>query len=121
MRPMKCALSALLVLSSPAFAQNYELATAADGAILRGLDRMNGQLVDLALSNGASGRLGPLNVMLEECRYPTGNPSGDAYASLKITEDGDALFAGWMLASSPALNAMDHRRYDVWVLRCTTS
>jgi len=25
-----------------------------------------------------------------------------------------------MIASSPALNALDHPRYDVWVMRCTT-
>ena len=28
------------------------------------------------------------------------------------------LFSGWMLASSPALSALDHPRYDVWVLSC---
>ena len=30
------------------------------------------------------------------------------------------VFAGWMVASSPALSALDHARYDVWVLRCVT-
>ena len=30
------------------------------------------------------------------------------------------IFSGWMLASSPALNALEHPRYDVWVLRCIT-
>jgi len=30
------------------------------------------------------------------------------------------VFKGWMIASSPALNALDHPRYDVWVLRCIT-
>jgi hypothetical protein len=30
------------------------------------------------------------------------------------------VFSGWMIASSPALNAMDHPRYDVWLLRCQT-
>ncbi|MCW8843320.1 MAG: DUF2155 domain-containing protein, partial [Rhodobacteraceae bacterium] len=30
------------------------------------------------------------------------------------------LFQGWMIASSPALSALDHPRYDVWVLRCKT-
>ncbi|MGB1970407.1 MAG: DUF2155 domain-containing protein, partial [Paracoccaceae bacterium] len=30
-------------------------------------------------------------------------------------------FMGWMVASSPALNPLDHRRYDVWVLRCAMS
>lgn len=27
-------------------------------------------------------------------------------------------FDGWMTASSPALSALDHPRYDVWPLRC---
>ncbi|MGB0439332.1 MAG: DUF2155 domain-containing protein [Paracoccaceae bacterium] len=31
------------------------------------------------------------------------------------------VFEGWIIASSPALNAMDHARYDVWVLRCNTA
>ncbi len=97
----------------------------AEGALLRGLDRVSGNLTDIRISNGGIGRLGPLEVTLGECRYPIANPSGDAFAYLVIHVDGDTvsapLFEGWMIASSPALNAMDHRRYDVWVLRCITS
>lgn len=57
---------------------------------------------------------------LDSCRYPTGNPASDAEAHLTITEEttGSELFNGWMLASSPALSALDHPRYDVWVLSC---
>ena len=112
----------LLFLSFPAFAQNYELASTADGAMLRGLDRMNGQLVDIQLASGDTASLGPLTVSLQECRFPSGNPSGDAFARIQVSgSDGTAVFSGWMLASSPALNAMDHPRYDLWVLRCTSS
>ena len=28
-------------------------------------------------------------------------------------------FSGWMFASSPALSALDHPRYDVWVVSCS--
>jgi hypothetical protein len=28
------------------------------------------------------------------------------------------LFTGWMFASSPGLNAVEHAVYDVWVLDC---
>jgi hypothetical protein len=61
-------------------------------------------------------------VQLIECRYPEGNPAGDAFAHVRIreTEGGALLFDGWMLASSPALNPLEHARYDVWVMRCTT-
>ena len=28
------------------------------------------------------------------------------------------LFSGWMYASSPAVSAMEHPVYDVWVIDC---
>ncbi len=93
------------------------------GAMLRGLDKVSGETTDIELQNGASAEYGRLSVELRECRFPVGNPAGDAYAFVTIREqDRDGvLFQGWMMASSPALNALDHARYDVWVLRCITS
>lgn len=96
---------------------------AGPSAELRGLDRLTGKLTDLTLGVGETIKMDRLNISLVECRYPTANPSGDAYAYLLIDdiETGTNLFSGWMLASSPALNALDHSRYDVWVLRCNNS
>jgi hypothetical protein len=34
--------------------------------------------------------------------------------------DPDRIFSGWMFASSPALNSMEHPVYDVWVIDCKT-
>ncbi|MEE2692860.1 MAG: DUF2155 domain-containing protein [Pseudomonadota bacterium] len=34
--------------------------------------------------------------------------------------DPDRIFAGWMFASSPSLNALEHPVYDVWVIDCKT-
>ncbi|NNK79054.1 MAG: DUF2155 domain-containing protein [Litoreibacter sp.] len=92
----------------------------AEEALLRGLDKMSGESVDLPLSVGESTDLGRLNITLKECRYPTANPTGDAYAYLEIrdTRADTPFFEGWMIASSPALMALDHPRYDVWVIRC---
>jgi len=115
------ALAVLLALLSPLQAQEVVPAARADGGVLRGLDRMNGRLWDYDLQSGETATLGPLSVRLIECRYPTGNPAGDAYAHLEIASESETVFKGWMLASSPALNAMDHPRYDIWVLRCNTS
>ncbi|MDA7426048.1 DUF2155 domain-containing protein [Thalassococcus lentus] len=94
-----------------------------DGAVLRGLDKLNAKTTDMTLSNGQTSELGALSVTLGECRYPRGNRSGDAFAFLTIREAGVAepVYRGWMIASSPALNPLDHPRYDIWVLRCTTS
>ncbi|SHK02589.1 hypothetical protein SAMN05444000_11757 [Shimia gijangensis] len=101
-----------------------EVATPAikgDGAMLRGLDKLNGQVVDIELENGYSVTFGDLRVDLAECRYPEDNAAGEGYAFLTIydgQEAVDPLFQGWMVASSPALSALDHARFDIWVLRC---
>ena len=95
-------------------------AGSAGGGVVRVLDKINGTVTDLDLSDGETRAVGSLTVTLSECRYPVVNPAGDAYAlvSIHTAKDEAAVFEGWMIASSPALSAMDHPRYDVWALRC---
>lgn len=111
----------VLALGSASVAQQ-ETGTAS-GAVLRGLDKFSGEVVDIELPAGSTASFERLNITLTECRFPAGNPSGNAYAGLQITEVGrdGVVFSGWMIASSPALSAMEHPRYDVWVMRCITS
>jgi hypothetical protein len=121
MMPRLMAILASLLLASASMAQ---LATTnGTGVTVRALDKLTGKVTDLQVVNGQSATVGRITVRANECRYPEGNAAGEAYASLTIAEIGkDApVYQGWMIASSPALNPMDHQRYDVWVLRCTTS
>ncbi|PID37488.1 MAG: hypothetical protein CR993_00225 [Rhodobacterales bacterium] len=92
------------------------------GAVLRFLDKFAGSVEEAKLAKGDTIRLGWLQVALGECRYPEDNPSGDAFAWLVIREDKleEPVFQGWMVASSPALNALDHARFDIWVTQCIT-
>ena len=111
------ALALMAALSAPAAAQEV---ARADGALLRGLDKISGRTTDLPVSVGEAVRYGRLQVRLGECRYPAGDPSSDAYAQMTITDTAQnvTLFSGWMIASSPALSALDDARYDVWVISC---
>ena len=104
----------------PAVAQE---AVSSSEAVLRGLDKVSGEVVDIELSVGEIHRYGLLAIRMDDCRFPAGNPSGDAWAFLVIedTRTRARVFEGWMIASAPALNALDHARYDIWVLRCKTS
>lgn len=105
------------LLATPAAAQSY---TEAEGGTLRWLDKLTSETGDVELSRGQSAKIGRLVVQLDSCRYPTDNPASDAEAHLTMVDGGlqKTVFSGWMLASSPALSALDHPRYDVWVLRC---
>ena len=98
-------------------------ALAGNGVELKGLDKVSGEVVDLRLKVGETAEVGRLEVTASECRYPEDNLAGEGYAWLTIRDpQHDAvLFEGWMVASSPALHALDHPRYDVWVIRCTTA
>lgn len=92
-------------------------------ATLRGLDKIDGALSDIDIRVGEVQNIGRLLIELHDCRYPVADPQANAYAYLTIVDrfNPDLAFDGWMIASSPALNALDHPRYDVWVLRCNTS
>ena len=97
-----------------------EQTNSADGALLRGLDKVSGEVVDFGIKSGDIYSLWKLEVKLSECRYPISNPVGDEFAHLTISQDKfeNDLFRGWMVASSPELNPLEHARYDLWVLRC---
>ncbi|MCV6593080.1 MAG: DUF2155 domain-containing protein [Silicimonas sp.] len=134
---------AALILATPALAQEATIVSPIDGTVtvipdvmadqvraktgdgvrLKGLDKVSGDAQDIELALGETGRMGRIEVTLGECRYPEDNPAGEGYAWLTITDPSrqTTLFEGWMSASSPGLNALDHPRYDVWVIRCTTA
>ena len=107
-------------------AQSAQLATTQETAQarvvhLRGLDALAGRAVDIEVPVGEVVRFGRLEILAEACRVPRDNPAADAYAFLKIRDvrETSPRFSGWMFASSPALSALDHPRYDVWVTSCS--
>ncbi|MFV0293983.1 MAG: DUF2155 domain-containing protein [Paracoccus sp. (in: a-proteobacteria)] len=110
------------LVSLPAAAQQQGSVETArgSGAILRALDKVSSEVIDLEMMPGGAVDIGRLTVRLGECRYPAADPNSDAFAQLVVTDRNShaTLFDGWMVASSPALSALDDARYDVWVLAC---
>lgn len=99
-----------------------EQVTDGTGGIVRWLDKVSGDTTDLTIAKGQSATKGRLTITLKDCRYPVGDPSGNAYAYLTIVDSSvsQPIFTGWMIASNPALDPLDSARYDVWLLHCTT-
>ena len=88
---------------------------------LRGLDTLNGTAQDIDMQVGETTRFGYLEITAERCQVPRDDPAADADAFLSIRDirEETPRFSGWMFASSPALSALDHPRYDVWVVSCS--
>ena len=54
-------------------------------------------------------------------RPPEETPESASFLEIYEQREGQSpvqIFAGWMFASSPGLNALEHPVYDVWVLDC---
>lgn len=114
----------LLALASPA--------QAASAARLRGLDKISGQARDFLAPLNRPVKFGALNIVVRACeqRPPEETPpETSAYLVIKQIPPekpregappvSDApIFQGWMFASSPALHALEHPAYDVWVISC---
>jgi hypothetical protein len=115
-----CLLAGLIFASNTAAAQSNVKTKSADTVQLRALDTITGKVEDIDLKVGDTTVYERLMISAKECRYPAGNIAADGFAYLVIRDVREALpaFEGWMIASSPALSALEHPRYDVWVLRC---
>lgn len=106
---------------SPDLAWATDLPT--DTAILRWLDKVTGRVNTLEASVGYRVTIGTLSIDVQTCmtRPPEETPENSAFLKIwenRPEEDTTEVFSGWMFSSSPALSAMDHPVYDVWVLDC---
>jgi len=95
------------------------------GARLRQLDKMTGATRTFEVGAGETREGERLSIRLAACRAPEDNAVHGTKAFLKIWDRkydrAEPDFSGWMFAESPALSALDHPRFDVWVISCTTS
>ncbi len=113
---------ALLVLVV-ACAAGKASALPGETVIMQGLDKVTARVSTFEIPIGVSVRFGTLQIRARACDRtpPEDPPESAAYLEifeLKPGERRNALFSGWMFASSPALSALEHPVYDVWVLEC---
>jgi hypothetical protein len=114
-RPFAAALAACL--ATPALAKSMDV------AVLQGLDKVTARVSTIEAPVGQVVRFGALEIIARTCdkRPPEEPPESAAFLDIWEVRPGEAaisLFRGWMFASSPALSAMEHPVYDVWVLDC---
>lgn len=96
------------------------------GVVLGGLDKIAARTAKFEVELGKSVPYNTLTITVHTCRTrpPEEPPESAAYVDVEERKpDGSQakLFSGWMFASSPALNALEHPIYDVWVVSCKTS
>jgi len=96
--------------------------------VLRALDKVTATTKDYTVVIGETLHYGSLEITAHHCQKRPPEEIPETYGFLQILDgrlDGKGgegekqkLFSGWMFASSPALSALDHPVYDIWVIDC---
>jgi hypothetical protein len=91
---------------------------------LQALDKITARVQSIRAPVGKVIQFGALNLSIDSCRKAPPEEPREAAAFLRIWEakpgeKSQWVFSGWMFASSPALSAMDHAVYDIWVKDCS--
>ena len=95
--------------------------------VLRGLDKISGQAVNIFAPVGVPVKYATLTITARYCYSTPQIETPETTAFIQIDDHRpDApgsrrVFSGWMLASSPSLNPLDHPLYDVGVISCRTN
>jgi hypothetical protein len=96
-------------------------------AVLQGLDKVTARVSTVHAPLDHPTQFGTLEVVARTCREtpPTEPPESAAFLEIReLPPASDAngapvdLFSGWMFASSPAVSALVHPVYDIWVVDC---
>ncbi|MEM7328347.1 MAG: DUF2155 domain-containing protein [Pseudomonadota bacterium] len=116
-----------------------------DTVILRALDKITGRSTDFEMMVGEPKVYGSLRIDLQTCFQTPPEEPPERAAFLTVTtanstqvqtmavprdlteeelqnadqEEPEVRFSGWMFASSPGLNALEHPVYDIWVIACS--
>jgi len=137
----------LALVSALGVAGSYANETYAqyETATLRALDKITGRSTDFEMRVGEPMVYGSLRIDLETCFQAPPEEPPESVAFLKLTtaaarrvqsmavpramtdeereasesEEAETYFSGWMFASSPGLNALEHPVYDIWVIQCS--
>lgn len=96
--------------------------------VLRGLDKVTARTRDFEAPIGEAVQFGALSITVQYCRKRPPEEPPEVFAFVEVEDrrtdgfgvqaDGELMFSGWMFASNPALNALEHPVYDVWVIDC---
>ena len=92
-------------------------------ARIQALDKITGKVNEIDIPVDGEAKFGRFSIVIRRCvtRSPEEPPENIAFVDIADTYNQESplnIFKGWMFSSSPALNAVEHPIYDIWLLKC---
>ena len=94
--------------------------------IMRGLDKITGRPTSITAQIGKPIHFATLTITARFCYSTPQSETPETAAFVQIEDHrpdqaARRIFSGWMYASSPGLNGVEHPLYDVWVISCNNA
>lgn len=114
-----CSAICSTMLSFALNAKEIEMNTAQ----MQAMDKITGRVSVVDIPVNGEVNFGSFSIVVRACKATPPEETPENYAFVDVadtTQDGQQvnIFKGWMLSSTPALNAIEHPIYDVWLLKC---
>ena len=96
---------------------------AANTARMQATDKITGRVSEIDVPVNGLANFGTFSILVRKCvtSSPEETPENIAFVDIVdnyATANPVNIFKGWMFSSSPALNAVEHPIYDIWLLKC---
>lgn len=111
----------LLLAAWPFFANAQEIPM--NTAQMQAMDKITGKVNIIEVPVNGEIKFGSFSVVVRACKSSPEGEIPENYAFVDVTDKSFDqteynIFKGWMISSSPAVHAVEHPIYDVWLLRC---
>lgn len=98
-----------------------ELST--NAALMQAMDKVTGRVNKMTVPVNSKVSFGDFSFVLRACKKRPAEETPENFAFVDVTDKSFGseeynIFRGWMVSSTPGINAIEHPIYDVWLLEC---
>ena len=121
MKRISFILSFILCVSAAYNAQSKEIST--NAALMQAMDKVTGRVNKITVPVNSKITFGDFSLVLRSCKKRPAEETPENFAFVDVadrsfgTEEYN-IFRGWLISSTPGINAIAHPIYDVWLLEC---
>ena len=114
-------LSLILSLGAVGISNASELET--NSAKMQAMDKITGRVNEIIVPVKSKISYGDFSLVLRSCKKRPAEEAPENFAFVDVVdksfgEDEYNIFRGWIVSSTPGINAIEHPIYDVWLLEC---
>lgn len=94
-----------------------------NAALMQAMDKVTGRVNKITVPVNSKISYGDFSLVLRSCKKRPAEEFPENFAFVDVTDksfgaDEYNIFRGWLLSSTPGINAIEHPIYDVWLLEC---